>query len=220
MANRLRQLPEILSRECHRFVNPCGLVPWVPVGVGMGWDCVTLAQPIPVTWVWQVWWDLPVSVIKSHAVDTNTMSHQNTSTTSWKNHGAWGIEGGGAVDTMRGQAYKVCPHLFIFILHTNYMNLCHIIPCHVDLCQLMPPHRPALHWPTHEVHYGQYHTHPIHPTHHMSTNHTHECDQMVQIHQVYDWPPTHQVGCNQLGQSTPPPPTLARVPQMIWWAVH
>ena len=38
-------------RECHGFVNLCGLVPRVPAGVGVGWDFVTLAQPAPVTWV-------------------------------------------------------------------------------------------------------------------------------------------------------------------------
>jgi len=39
------------TRECHGFVNPCGLMPWVPAGAGTGWEFVTLAQPVPVTWV-------------------------------------------------------------------------------------------------------------------------------------------------------------------------
>jgi len=40
-----------VDRECHGFVNPCGLVPRVPAGAGTGWEFVTLAQPVPVTWV-------------------------------------------------------------------------------------------------------------------------------------------------------------------------
>ncbi len=36
-------------RECHGFTNPCGLVLWVPAGVGMGCEFVTLTQPVPVT---------------------------------------------------------------------------------------------------------------------------------------------------------------------------
>jgi len=126
----------------------------------------------------------------------------------------------GAVETTRAQEYKVCPHLFIFILRTDYMNFRHVIPCHINLCQLMTLHRPTSHQPTHEVRHGQHHTHPIHPTHHMSTNHTHKCDQTVQTHQVYNQPPTHQVGCNQLCWFTPPPPTPERVPWMIWQPVH
>jgi len=36
-------------RECHGFVNPCGLMPQVPAGAGAGCEFVTLAQPVPVT---------------------------------------------------------------------------------------------------------------------------------------------------------------------------
>ena len=43
-----------MIRECHRFVNPCGLRPRVHTGTGTGWDGVTLTQPAPVTWVWRV----------------------------------------------------------------------------------------------------------------------------------------------------------------------
>ena len=39
------------SRECHRFMNLCGLVLWVTVGAGMGCKFATLTQPVPVTWV-------------------------------------------------------------------------------------------------------------------------------------------------------------------------
>ena len=39
------------ARECHGFVNPCGLVPRVPAGAGTGWEFGTLAQPVPMTWV-------------------------------------------------------------------------------------------------------------------------------------------------------------------------
>ena len=44
-------IPSAGVRECHGFVNPCGLVPQVPVGAGMGCEFVTLAQPVPMTWV-------------------------------------------------------------------------------------------------------------------------------------------------------------------------
>ena len=37
----------VASRECHGFVNPCGLTPRVHTGMGMGWGLVTLAQPTP-----------------------------------------------------------------------------------------------------------------------------------------------------------------------------
>ena len=56
----------IKCRECHRFMNLCGLVPWVTVGVGTGCEFATLTQPVPVTWVWQVLWHLLVSVIELH----------------------------------------------------------------------------------------------------------------------------------------------------------
>ena len=42
------------DRECHGFVNPCGLGAWVHTGMGTGWDGVTLTQPTPVTRVWRV----------------------------------------------------------------------------------------------------------------------------------------------------------------------
>ena len=53
-------------RECHGFMNPCRLVLQVTVGAGTGCEFATLTQPIPVTWVWQVFQHLPVSVIESH----------------------------------------------------------------------------------------------------------------------------------------------------------
>ena len=37
------------NRECHGFVNPCGLMPRVPAGAGAGCEFVTLAQPVPMT---------------------------------------------------------------------------------------------------------------------------------------------------------------------------
>jgi len=37
----------ILTRECHGFVNPCGLTPRVHTGTGTGWGLVTLTQPAP-----------------------------------------------------------------------------------------------------------------------------------------------------------------------------
>ena len=37
------------ARECHGFVNLCGLMPQVPAGAGVGCEFVTLAQPVPVT---------------------------------------------------------------------------------------------------------------------------------------------------------------------------
>ena len=85
------------------------------------------------------------SVWLSHTRLTRTQCHTKTQAqqvkTPWSmRHGGWG-----AVDTTRGQAYKVCLHLFIFIVHTDYMNLRHVIPCHVDLRQSTPPCRPALH---------------------------------------------------------------------------
>jgi len=84
----------VASRECHGFTNPCGLVPRVPAGAGVGWEFVTLAQPVPVTWVWRVARDLPVSVIESHAVvfNTNAMAHHNMQArqVEWEQHGARG----------------------------------------------------------------------------------------------------------------------------------
>jgi len=43
-------LAEYLThRECHGFINPCGLAPRVAAGAGAGWSFVTPAQPVPVT---------------------------------------------------------------------------------------------------------------------------------------------------------------------------
>ena len=39
--------PQTSPRECHRFVNPCGLMPRVHTGTGTGWGLVTLTQPAP-----------------------------------------------------------------------------------------------------------------------------------------------------------------------------
>ena len=47
----LRPVYGVLVRECHRFINPCGLRPQVCAGMGTGWNVVTLAQPIPITQV-------------------------------------------------------------------------------------------------------------------------------------------------------------------------
>jgi len=43
-------------RECHGFMNPCGLAPRVVAGVGAGWAFVTPAQPIPMTQVHGFCW--------------------------------------------------------------------------------------------------------------------------------------------------------------------
>ena len=42
---------QALSRECHRFTNPCRLVLRVTAGAGTGCEFVTLTQPIPATQV-------------------------------------------------------------------------------------------------------------------------------------------------------------------------
>ena len=39
----------VIYRECHGFVNLCGLMPRVPAGAGVGCEFVTLAQPVPMT---------------------------------------------------------------------------------------------------------------------------------------------------------------------------
>ena len=41
-------------REGHGFVNPCGLRPWVHMGMGTGWGLVTPTQPVPMTQAWRV----------------------------------------------------------------------------------------------------------------------------------------------------------------------
>ena len=52
-----RYLPDFLAaqfgihvgiRECHGFVNPCRCNLRASEGAGMGWDLVTLVQPVPV----------------------------------------------------------------------------------------------------------------------------------------------------------------------------
>ena len=38
------------DRDCHGFMNPCGLRPRAVTGTGMGtgWSLINLAQPVPV----------------------------------------------------------------------------------------------------------------------------------------------------------------------------
>ena len=42
---------DIVSRECHGFVNPCRLQAQVGEGMGASWQITTPEKPTPVAWV-------------------------------------------------------------------------------------------------------------------------------------------------------------------------
>jgi hypothetical protein len=38
------------TRECHRFVTPCRCNQQASAGTGMGWNLMSLVQPVPMRW--------------------------------------------------------------------------------------------------------------------------------------------------------------------------
>ena len=104
------------------------------------------------------------------------------------------------VATTRGRADKVCPQLFILILHTNELFesfASHSLPrcCDVNLRHSTPPCRPPSCRQTHEVHHGQHHpqAQPT-PVIHTATSHT----------RSRPWRPNTTHRRNQRWWSTPP----------------